>query len=196
MTAPMTPAGPSQQPIPTPESTAEIHKVADTDSSSTAVHHTLGIQPNQASPGSHTHNGRDSKALNATHAAVASTLAQSIPAGAFTKLTMDTIIEDNEKLFDNANDLLILKTGGLYLVECGIRLPDALAQFTFGFGVGIQNPSDDFYFNWTRSTGNRTRFTTSHVTRYGPGNGIRAYVFFDTANDVSSRYLSVTKVGP
>lgn len=184
------------QPIPTPESTAEVHKVDDVDTSSTAHHHTLGIQPNQASPGSHTHNGRDSKALNATYALVSSAATQAIPVGAFTTLTMDTVIEDSEGLFDNVKDLLILKTGGLYLVEGGVRVANAVPKFTYGFGVGISNPSDDIHFQWTESTGNRTRHTTSHVTRYGAGNGIRLYVYFDTANDALSRHLSVTKVGP
>jgi len=36
------------------------HLDADTDSSTTAIHHTLGSSPTQASPGSHRHDGTDS----------------------------------------------------------------------------------------------------------------------------------------
>jgi len=36
------------------------HLDADTDTSITAIHHTLGSNPTQASPGSHRHDGTDS----------------------------------------------------------------------------------------------------------------------------------------
>lgn len=49
----------------TPEkATVSAHERSDLDSSPVAQHHTLGISPNQASPGDHSHNGRDSKSLN------------------------------------------------------------------------------------------------------------------------------------
>lgn len=40
-----------------------FHRKADTDSSKQAAHHTLGSGRNQASPGSHTHDGSDSKLI-------------------------------------------------------------------------------------------------------------------------------------
>ena len=40
------------------------HIGADTDSSTVAIHHTLGPKPFQASPGSHVHNGKDSKRID------------------------------------------------------------------------------------------------------------------------------------
>lgn len=40
-----------------------LHLNADKDAGAGALHHTLGINPSQASPGNHTHNGRDSKRL-------------------------------------------------------------------------------------------------------------------------------------
>jgi hypothetical protein len=41
----------------------EIHRNADTDSSFFALHHSLGLNQNQASPGAHVHDGKDSKVL-------------------------------------------------------------------------------------------------------------------------------------
>lgn len=52
-----------------PEETPDVntvrkfHTYADTDSDSTAIHHTLGPGNNQAAAGSHTHNGSDSPLL-------------------------------------------------------------------------------------------------------------------------------------
>lgn len=40
------------------------HLDADTDTSITAIHHTLGPAPTQASPGSHRHDGKDSFKIN------------------------------------------------------------------------------------------------------------------------------------
>ena len=42
---------------------ADIHKYADTDSSTDALHHTLGSSPLQAAPGDHNHNGSNSMYL-------------------------------------------------------------------------------------------------------------------------------------
>lgn len=41
----------------------DIHRQADVDANVFAFHHTLGLGPNQASSGSHTHDGRNSKKL-------------------------------------------------------------------------------------------------------------------------------------
>lgn len=43
-----------------------LHLNADKDAGAGALHHTLGINPSQASPGNHTHNGRDSKRIRYT----------------------------------------------------------------------------------------------------------------------------------
>jgi hypothetical protein len=40
-----------------------LHDKSDVDSSSTAQHHTLGIKHDQAAPGDHKHDGRNSKRL-------------------------------------------------------------------------------------------------------------------------------------
>lgn len=40
-----------------------MHRNADTDSRREALHHTLGSNPNQASPGDHSHDGVDSMKL-------------------------------------------------------------------------------------------------------------------------------------
>lgn len=47
-----------------PREVNEIHKLSDKDSSKESQHHTLGVDPYQASPGNHTHDGRDSKILS------------------------------------------------------------------------------------------------------------------------------------
>lgn len=49
-----------------PPSSAEINKLHsndDVDSSSTSHHHTLGTGHDQASPGDHSHNGKNSKKI-------------------------------------------------------------------------------------------------------------------------------------
>lgn len=43
----------------------EAHRVSDADSGQNALHHTLGTGQNQASPGSHIHDGTKSKKLGA-----------------------------------------------------------------------------------------------------------------------------------
>jgi hypothetical protein len=69
----------------------QFHKKADTDSSQTAIHHTLGPRNGQAAPGDHNHNGANSvKLLAGTtitgsrggNAAVASIIAALVKLGA------------------------------------------------------------------------------------------------------------------
>ena len=48
----------------TPLEVAELHQQADTDSQQSAIHHTLGPSGIQASPGNHSHNGRDSRVID------------------------------------------------------------------------------------------------------------------------------------
>lgn len=67
------------------------HTNADTDGSSTTIHHTLGAKRGQASPGDHTHDGGTSKAIlegvtltgaKAGNAALASVIAALVAMGA------------------------------------------------------------------------------------------------------------------
>lgn len=51
------------QPTATPEEVNKFHSNSDVDSAVTAQHHTLGIQRNQASPGTHNHDGKNSKRI-------------------------------------------------------------------------------------------------------------------------------------
>jgi hypothetical protein len=44
----------------------EFHANSDVDKSTISQHHTLGIQPNQASPGDHNHDGRNSRRIKAS----------------------------------------------------------------------------------------------------------------------------------
>jgi hypothetical protein len=48
-------------PAPTPSESARQHSNSDVDGSQTSQHHTCGIQHNQASPGDHNHNGKNSR---------------------------------------------------------------------------------------------------------------------------------------
>lgn len=61
------PFGRVKQPIgnPYPKTTDvnKFHTNSDKDSSINAQHHTLGKKRNQASPGNHNHNGRDSERI-------------------------------------------------------------------------------------------------------------------------------------
>lgn len=43
-----------------------LHLNADKDAGAGALHHTLGQNPSQASPGNHSHNGRDSKRIKSS----------------------------------------------------------------------------------------------------------------------------------
>lgn len=57
MTQPVSPVAP------TSDAVNKFHTNADVDVSKTSMHHTLGVGANQSSPGDHTHNGKNSKAL-------------------------------------------------------------------------------------------------------------------------------------
>jgi hypothetical protein len=50
-------------PTPSPDEVNTFHQNSDRDSSVFAQHHTLGLGPTQASPGNHSHNGKDSKRI-------------------------------------------------------------------------------------------------------------------------------------
>jgi len=48
---------------PPPDTVNKFHSNCDVDSSQSAQHHTLGQGQNQGSPGTHTHNGKNSKRI-------------------------------------------------------------------------------------------------------------------------------------
>lgn len=50
-------------PTPSPDEVNSFHQNSDRDSSAFAQHHTLGLGATQASPGNHSHNGKDSKRI-------------------------------------------------------------------------------------------------------------------------------------
>lgn len=60
MTQPVAPSSPE---IPSSIESQKAHTNADTDGHQQALHHTLGIQHNQGSPGDHNHNGANSKRI-------------------------------------------------------------------------------------------------------------------------------------
>lgn len=49
--------------IPSAKEVATLHTNADTDGSQQSIHHTLGSNPAQSSPGDHIHDGGSSQAL-------------------------------------------------------------------------------------------------------------------------------------
>jgi hypothetical protein len=52
-----------ENPKPTAQAVDDFHTNSDADSRAESLHHTLGPNPNQASPGDHTHDGGDSELL-------------------------------------------------------------------------------------------------------------------------------------
>jgi hypothetical protein len=52
---------PAARTSPDPQTVNNFHNRADTDSAATAMHHTLGVKHNQASPGDHKHEGIGSR---------------------------------------------------------------------------------------------------------------------------------------
>lgn len=52
-----------QDNLPTAQVVNRFHTKADTDSGAGAVHHTLGIKHDQASPGDHLHDGKSSRRI-------------------------------------------------------------------------------------------------------------------------------------
>jgi len=52
-----------ENPKPTAQAVADFHTNSDADSRAESLHHTLGPNPSQASPGDHTHDGGDSELL-------------------------------------------------------------------------------------------------------------------------------------
>lgn len=59
----MAEAKPGLDKIPSAHEVEEFHRNADTNKRPEAIHHTLGKLPNNASPGAHRHDGRDSVSL-------------------------------------------------------------------------------------------------------------------------------------
>lgn len=53
-------------PVLNAEEVNALHINSDKDSSTQAQHHTLGIKPTQASPGNHSHDGKDSVRIKFT----------------------------------------------------------------------------------------------------------------------------------
>jgi hypothetical protein len=56
----------------------DFHANSDVDKSTISQHHTLGIQPNQASPGDHNHDGRNSRRIKGS--SIETTTVNFIPA--------------------------------------------------------------------------------------------------------------------
>lgn len=54
---------PKEDPSPSQDVVRRFHRNADTDIRTESMHHTLGPQPTQASPGDHKHDGGDSSLI-------------------------------------------------------------------------------------------------------------------------------------
>lgn len=55
--------GQKQSGPPSPQEVQNFHTNSDRDAGLTSLHHTLGLARGQASSGSHTHNGKDSRKI-------------------------------------------------------------------------------------------------------------------------------------
>lgn len=73
---------------PKAETVSRFHSNADTDSSRTALHHTLGPGKNQAASGNHSHDGNDSPRL----------LTGTVIGGATNEVVIDNIVSALVKL--------------------------------------------------------------------------------------------------
>lgn len=58
------PEQPGANLMPNPDQVNEFHRYSDQDTSPEAQHHSLGNDPNQASPGNHNHDGRNSELVS------------------------------------------------------------------------------------------------------------------------------------
>ena len=67
----------------------KFHSNSDVDSANTSQHHTLGIGHNQGSPGSHNHNGKNSKRIGKG----LDPAFPSVAAGAYSAVQMQAIID-------------------------------------------------------------------------------------------------------
>ena len=77
------------QPVPSTSEVTKFHTNADSDASTTALHHTLGQGHNQSSPGDHNHNGKNSKKIGKGLDATFPTTANA----AYTQAQMQSVID-------------------------------------------------------------------------------------------------------
>lgn len=79
----------TQPNVPSSTEVQKAHSNSDVDASTTAQHHTLGIAHNQAAPGDHNHNGKNSKKLGKGLDPAFPTVA----AGAYSAVQMQAVID-------------------------------------------------------------------------------------------------------
>jgi len=113
---------------------ANTHQSADTDSSASALHHTLGTGPFQAAPGNHTHDYDSGSILNAPYIRCTSTSRPASPTSGLTIYETDTNRMRVWNNFGNGNRWNILPTATIPIV----RLAQSASQNISASGTIMQ----------------------------------------------------------
>lgn len=114
---------------PNPDQVNEFHRYADTDNAPDSGHHTLGIDPNQASPGDHNHDGRNS-------ALISGGLTEADADARYVNVTGDTLTGDlnyGKSLWTNTGSRVHIGGGGAEL---------SLANRSNNSGDFVESPGD------------------------------------------------------
>ena len=126
---------------------ANTHESADTDDSTTAIHHTLGNGPFQAAPGDHTHDYDDGSITNAPYIRCTSSTRPASPTSGLTIYETDTNRMRVWNNFGNGDRWNILPTATIPIV----RLAQSSNQTISSSGTLIEwneEIEDNFgYFN-------------------------------------------------
>lgn len=131
---------------------ANTHELADTDSSASAIHHTLGTGSHQAAPGDHTHDYNDGSITSTPYILCTSTTRPASPTSGLTIYETDTNRMRVWNNFGNGNRWNILPTATIPIV----RLAQSANQTISASGTLLawnEEVEDNFgYFNPANNT--------------------------------------------
>lgn len=103
-----------------------MHLNADKDAGAGALHHTLGQNPSQASPGNHTHNGRDSKRISFSDLA-------GVPAELMASMVGSTFRNDTAAAIPKGTVVYPAGSNGIHpLIQLGQASAESTSSKTFG----------------------------------------------------------------
>lgn len=176
------------------------HLDADTDTSITAIHHTLGPNPTQASPGSHRHDGTDSHKIKVTDLEGTLSATNGLPAGgtAGQILSKDTATDYDASWIDNT---AIQKGDGIYVLirnNTGSTLTKGQIVYTNGatgakVTVGLALATGDQYS--ARTLGFVSEDILNNDQGYVQIEGYLSGVNTASLTDGAQLYLSGTTAG-
>lgn len=103
-----------------------MHLNADKDAGAGALHHTLGQNPSQASPGNHTHNGRDSKRISFSDLT-------GVPAELMASMVGSTFRNDTAAAIPKGTVVYPTGSNGIHpLIQLGQSNAEGTSSKTFG----------------------------------------------------------------